>query len=167
MWSRRTWLATAASALAALAIAPRSARAETMSAARDALTTSDVVYLTPLKSNGEESACKAEIWFVPDGDSIYLVTAATAWRARAIGQGLTRARVWVGEFGTWTDAKDAFRAAPMLETVGNAVSDQDAQARVLDLMGEKYRASWLMWGPRFRNGLADGSRVMLQYRIKT
>jgi hypothetical protein len=165
MINRRNWLAATGAALAAALTTtwPRPVRANLPEATQAALRESDVIYLTPLKADGAESRCKAEIWFVEDEGAMYLVTSAQAWRARAIAQGLTRARVWVGEFGTWTDAKDAFRAAPMLETVGSRVTDEQAQARVLERMGEKYRLSWLVWGPRFRNGLADGSRVMLQY----
>lgn len=161
--TRRTFVATTAAALAALVTSPRAARAAVSADAAAALAKSDVVYLTPLKRSGEESTCKAEIWFVEHAGAIYLVTSASAWRARAIGLGLTRARIWVGEFGTWTDAKDAFRAAPTFEATGNVVSTAEDQSRVLSIMGEKYRTSWLVWGPRFRSGLTDGSRVMLQY----
>jgi hypothetical protein len=44
------------------------------------------------------------------------------------------------------------------------VKDADSQTSVLDAMGDKYPLEWVIWGPRFRNGLADGSRVMLRYQ---
>ncbi len=163
VFTRRSFMASTAATLAAVVALPRSARAALAADTLKALTDSDVVYLTPLKRSGAESTCKAEIWFVEDNGAIYLVTSASAWRARAIGKGLTRARIWVGEFGTWTDAKDAFRAAPTFEADGSVVATTEDQGHVLAIMGEKYRASWLVWGPRFRNGLADGSRVMLRY----
>jgi len=150
--------------VALLASAPLlRAQTELPAATRSALEESDVVYLTPLKSNGEESRCKAEIWFVAHQGGIYVVTSAEAWRARAVRQGLNRARVWVGEFGAWTKANDAFRNAPTLEVSGQLVTESNQQSGVLDAMGAKYRLEWVVWGPRFRNGLADGTRVMIRY----
>ena len=35
---------------------------------------------------------------------------------------------------------------------------------VLQRLGKKYADEWATWGPRFRNGLASGQRVMLRYR---
>ncbi len=163
MLTRRTWIGLMASALPAALVWPRTAHAGLPEATRTALANSEVVYLTPLKSDGAESKCKAEIWFVEDGGSVFVVTASTAWRARAIAKGLTKARLWVGDFGTWTKANDAFRSAPMLETVGSVVTEADVQSRVLGHMGEKFRSGWLVWGPRFRDGIKDGSRVMLRY----
>ncbi len=42
------------------------------------LSTSDLVYLSPIKSNGKESACQAEIWFVYDGADVYVCTGSRA-----------------------------------------------------------------------------------------
>ena len=160
MITRRTFVA--GSALApALFIAPR-----LWADATAALQSSKLVYLTPLKSDGEESRCKAEIWFAFQDNAVYVVTQADAWRAEAVRQGLTQARIWVGDFGVWTDAEDAFRAAPQLETTASLETDADAQARVLQNMGEKYADDgWGRWGPRFRSGLDDGSRVMIRYAL--
>ena len=36
--------------------------------------------------------------------------------------------------------------------------------RALEAFGAKYADEWGSWGPRFRDGLADGSRVLLRYR---
>ena len=45
------------------------------------------------------------------------------------------------------------------------ITDQDIQSSVLEIMGTKYSGEWRTWGPRFRNGLADGSRVMIRYEV--
>lgn len=131
-----------------------------------ALASSKLVYLTPLKSNGEESRCKAEIWFaVADGD-IFVVTPPDAWRAQAVSRGLPLARMWVGEFGVWTSADGAFRQAPEIMTRAALETDPAMQARVLENMGAKYaNDGWQRWGPRFKQGLADGGRVMIRYVI--
>ena len=125
--------------------------------------TSDLIYLTPLKSNGGESRCQGEVWFQAHQNALYVVTAAGAWRAEAVRRGLARTRVWVGDVGTWSDSDGAYRELPQLELTGSLVIEPGVQAAVLDKMGDKYSMSWLVWGPRFRDGLADGSRVMLRY----
>ena len=163
MITRRTILQLAGAALAAGSVPMRAATPVTASPAQDALGKSDLVYITPLKSGGAESACHAEVWFAFDGASVFVVTSSKAWRARAVTLGLNQARLWVGEYGEWKDAEEAYRKAPELLATAALIEDPQAQTRALDLFGEKYRLEWLVWGPRFRNGLKDGSRVMLQY----
>jgi len=132
-------------------------------AALQALAKSDTVYITPLKQDSSESRCHAEVWFVFDGTDLFVVTSSKAWRARAIKRGWNQARMWVGEFGNWKKAKDAYRKAPQLLAAGVLITDADKQKQVLDQFGDKYRLEWIYYGPKFRNGIADGSRVMLKY----
>lgn len=132
----------------------------------DKLETSQLVYITPIKSNGEESRCKAEIWFAHHDGAVFVVTPPETWRAEAVGKGLTRARLWVGEFGVWTQADGAFREAPEFMATASIETQADVHARVLTAMGGKYaETGWGRWGQRFRDGLADGSRVMIRYAI--
>lgn len=139
---------------------------QTGDATKEALATSRLIYLTPLQSDGSESACKGEVWFMYDGDSeIAVVTQYGAWRANAIRKGLTMARIWVGEYGVWTDADDAFREGPELTLTGELLTDAEEQRAVLNKMGVKYADEWPVWGPRFKNGLRDETRVMLRYTI--
>jgi hypothetical protein len=160
MVTRRAFLGGAAGSLL-LASAPRAAVAQ---APAQALQDSDLIYLTPLRGDGSESRCQAEVWFVYDGADIFVVTATGAWRARAIRQSRDRARIWVGDLGNWQRTDGAYRSLPVIEGRGELVADADVQAAVLDRFADKYPISWFRWGPRFRNGLADGSRVMLRYR---
>jgi hypothetical protein len=139
------------------------ARAAAPAAAATGLETSQLVYLTPLKADGSESTCHSEIWFQAYEGDVYVVTATEAWRARAIRAGLTKARIWVGDFGPWKESKDAFRQAPTFLATGSVVSDAAVHDAVLKRMGEKYASGWLTWGPRFRNGIESGTRVMLKY----
>lgn len=162
MISRRTFV-TAATLTPALPLFGRVAWSADASAA---LETSKLIYLTPIRSNGEESRCKAEIWFAYHGGDCFVVTPPDAWRAEAVGRGLTRARFWVGEFGIWTSADGAFRQAPERMATASLEADGNVQARVLDTMGEKYADDgWTRWGREFREGLVDGSRVMIRYAI--
>lgn len=159
MMNRRASLRTLG-LLAAAAALP--VRAQTLPAAAD---TSELIYLTPLKSDGGESQCQSEVWFARDGLSLYVVTAHDAWRAQAVRQGLTRARIWVGNVGVWSSSDGRYRDLPMVEGAASLETDTLRHAAVLALMGQKYTREWPTWGPRFRDGLADGSRVMLRYQI--
>lgn len=161
MITRRTVLRAGAS-LVAMTILP--ARLFAQSIPVSAMQASDLIYLTPIRSDGSESKCQAEIWFVADGSDMYVVTSSASWRARAIGKGLTNARIWVGDVGQWQKADNKYRSLPQLETEGLLVVDESDQARILELFADKYSMSWLLWGPRFKNGLEDGSRQMFRYR---
>lgn len=163
--TRRRLLA-AAGAGAAWLLLPRSARAADFAlsdAARAALAASPLVYVSPLKRDGSESACHAEMWFVADGGDVLVVTAAERWRARAIRRGLGRARLWVGDFGVWTRSGGRFRSAPSFLAGASLEADAAVRERALAAYGQKYPDEWDKWRPRFRDGLADGSRVLIRY----
>ena len=165
MTTRRTILA-GISLAPAIPLLTRAAWAGEVATPEDKLETSRLVYLTPIKSNGEESRCKAEIWFAHDAGNVYVVTPPDAWRAQAVRQGLTRARIWVGDFGVWTQADGAFRDAPEFMATASIETDAAVHARILETMGGKYAdTGWSRWGPRFHEGLVDGSRVMIRYAL--
>jgi hypothetical protein len=150
---------------AATALLPRLARASALEgAARAALGTSPLVYVTALKRDGSESHCHAEVWFVRDGDSALVVTGADRWRAVAIGRGLTRARLWVGDHGVWSPSEKSYQASPSFLAEASLEKAPAQHDHALTLFGSKYTKEWGSWGPRFKNGLADGSRVLIRYR---
>ena len=165
MITRRTILAGIALA-PAFPLLTRAAWAGEEATASNALDSSPLVYLTPIKSNGDESRCKAEIWFAHDAGHDYVVTPPDAWRTEAVGRGLVRARLWVGDFGVWTRSDGAFREAPEFMATASIEKDAAVHARILETMGSKYAATgWSNWGPRFQKGLVDGSRVMIRYAL--
>jgi hypothetical protein len=135
-------------------------------AAQSAIETSKLIYITPIKSDGKESACHAEVWFYADGEDLLVVTKPELWRSRAIERGLDRARIWVGDHGVWKSSDSAFRKSPsFLARAKHISSDTEAVERTLKAMGTKYAGEgWSTYGPRFEKGLADGSRVLLRYR---
>jgi len=125
---------------------------------------SHLIYISPFKSDGALSRCQAEVWYVQDGADMYVVTASNAWRARAISRGLQRTQVWVGDVGQWQRSGGRYKNLPALQASGSRIDDAVEQVRLLEKFGAKYSDEWGTWGPRFRNGLADGSRVMLRYQ---
>ena len=129
-----------------------------------ALERSPFVYLSPIKTDGQTSKCQAEVWYVYDGADVIVVTDARAWRARAVRNGMARARIWVGDFGVWTSANGAYKNAPTFDGAAVIESNPASHALALQRFGAKYPGEWSTWGPRFKKGLADGSRVMIRYR---
>jgi len=165
--SRRRFLESSAAGLLLAALGPAALlRADTSAlgpAHRKAMAESPLVYVTPLRSDGGESRCHAEVWFVADGDDILVVTNPERWRAAAIQKGLDRARVWIGDYGIWKKSEGRFKQAPTLLVHGRIDKDRAVHARALEKFGAKYSDGWSKWGPRFRKGLADGSRVLIRY----
>ena len=94
---------------------------------------------------------------------MYVVTGSGAWRSVAVKQGLTSAQVWVGDVGMWQQSNGSYKALPSMMTQVSFETNGVNHARLLEKFGNKYSAEWGTWGPRFKNGLADGSRVMLKY----
>lgn len=163
--TRRRFLSLAAAGAAAWLL-PRRGGAlafELPAAAREALAASPLVYVSPLKKDGSESTCHGEVWFVQDGADALVVTAADRWKARSLRDGRGRARLWVGDFGVWTSAGEKYRSAPTFVAAVSLDADPAVRERALAAFGGKYAAEWGKWGPRFRDGLADGSRVLLRY----
>ena len=159
MINRRRYLQISAGA--AVAAATPFVRGRELPAA---VAESDLIYLTPIRSDGTESRCQAEIWFVHDRGDLVVVTASDAWRARAVERGLKSTRIWIGDVGEW-NSKARYKKLPVV--MANASIDRDpaTHTRVLGRFGEKYPLQWMLWGPKFENGLTDGSRVMLRYHL--
>jgi len=171
--SRRDFLASSA-AVATTLLLPQRLLAEPdasdatrlSEAARSAASKSPLIYVTPLKRDGSESRCHAEVWFAVDGNDLLVVTDPKRWRAAAIAKGLDQARIWIGDYGVWKHAEGRFREAPSFVATASLDSDRDAHARALVTLGKKYSDEWSKWGPRFEQGLASGKRVMIRYQPK-
>ena len=134
-----------------------------LSAPLQAAEESELIYLSPVKSDGNLSKCQAEVWFVQDGSDMYVVTDKSAWRSQAVMQGLTNTQVWVGDVGLWQRSNGKYKELPSLMASASFETNGARHAALLTKFGSKYSREWSTWGPRFKEGLANGSRVMLKY----
>ena len=159
MLKRRTFM-QAAIAGAGLSLLPKS-HADTVG---KALQDSDLIYLTPIQSNGKESSCQSEIWFVLEGRDIFVCTGTTSWRAKAPGLGLSQTRIWVGDMGNWKRTNGKYKTLPQMEANTSIITDTAVHKRALDMFGEKYPFGWIRYESEFTEGLADGTRTLLRYQ---
>lgn len=168
LWvSRRALLRGGALALGSLALPLRRARAESQElprAVREALATSRFVYISPLRSDGSESRCHGEVWFSYDRGDVLIASQSDTWKVRALGKGLARARIWVGDFGVVSRAGERYRAAPRFEAGAEFERSEAAFERLLADFARKYPEGWERWEPRFRKGWREGSRLVIRYR---
>ena len=135
---------------------------------RDALLEkSKLVYISPLKSNGEESTCHGEVWFGWLDGSVVINTGPDRWKSRAVKKGLERARIWVGDYGPWKrmlGKNEKFRQGPTFDAKAEIVKGEDALIdRLLAQYDEKYPDEIASWRDKMRKGYFDGSRVLIRY----
>jgi len=148
----------------------RRAQAEADSNAKalpELLEASPYVYLSPLRSDGEESQCHAEVWYAWLDGAVVMIVAKDRWKAKAIERGLVRARIWVGDHGRWKGLlsnNEDFRQAPSFAARGERVRDKQVLEQLLARYEDKYPAEIASWRDKMRGGYADGSRVLLRYR---
>ena len=99
-----------------------------------ALKTEKHIYVATQRVNGEWST-PAPVWFMYDGEAVYLTTAPTSHKAHRIRRG-SSVRVWVGK-------KDG----PFFEGEAQFVKDQAVVERMAQAYAQKY---WLAWLGLFR-----------------
>jgi hypothetical protein len=162
---RRRFLIGAGVALGFLAL-PRGAAAQARPLAPEtqrALETSRLVYVSPLLADGRESRCHGEVWYFADGGDAVLATSRDGWKARALRRGRDRARLWFGDFGRYRSWRDQLAGAPGCDARARFDPDPAVFERLLAAFAKKYPDEWSKWEPRFRAGVADGSRLVVRY----
>ncbi len=164
-FDRRTFL-TCCLAVAALPLARVARAADPAPDLRQALEESGLVYVSPLRADGAESTCHGEVWFGWLEGGVVLITSSTSWKARAVGRGLGRARIWVGDYGRWKrmiGRNEVFRAAPHFDARAKMVKDEALLDRLLGIYETKYPKEIAAFRDPFRKGFHDGSRVLIRY----
>jgi hypothetical protein len=121
---------------------------------QDALEKEKLVHVSPLKSNGKESRCHAEVWYFFDRGSVVIATATKGWKVQAAKLATPKARLWVGSYGT---------GAPTFLASAAIDGDPKTFERLLAAYGTRYPDEWGKWKPRFESSHADGSRTLIRY----
>ncbi len=164
MLHRRTFLA---GVLGLLAAPLQRARAAAPSdEASGALGSSRYAYVSPLRSDGSESACHGEVWFGWLDDRVVVITGSERWKARALVRGLDRARIWVGDYGAWKRlgvTNDDFRKGPTFDARARKVTDPALLDGLMAEFRRKYPDEIGKWEPKMRAGFADGDRTLIAY----
>jgi hypothetical protein len=166
--TRREWLAGAAVALGALVLFPRrllagDAKFDVGAAAQSALEKGKLVYVSPLRADGRESRCHGEVWYFWDRGAVVIATATGGWKTRAVKGGKDKARIWVGDFGPYSQAGEKLRGAPTFLASAAVDADSATFERLLASYGTRYPDEWGKWKPRFESSHADGSRTVVRY----
>jgi hypothetical protein len=159
-------LLQAAAGLGVAALLPRAGRAadfELPEATAVALARSGLVYISPLRADGQESRCHGEVWFLADRGDVLIATSPSGWKARALARGLDRARIWVGDFGRISRARPRLASAPSFRASARLDADPVAFQRLLDGYARKYERHWGHWARTFRDEYAAGTRVLIRY----
>jgi hypothetical protein len=161
---RQLMLATAASGGLALLSRPAIGKAYTLPApTRQALAESPLVYISPLKSGGEESRCHGEVWFYVDRGDVIVGSEVSTWKVRAVQGGLNKARLWVADHGPQWRALNRYRSAPNFLARVEVDSSESTYEGLMESYAQRYRDEWGAWEERFRKQYKDGTRVLLRY----
>lgn len=115
------------------------------------LETSDFVYISSTRKDGTLSR-PAEIWFMYRDGAVWIGTRPDSWRVKRIRWGRPQARISIGK-----------PDGPAFLARGELVKDTAAEKALLETYAKKYAAGWGKWEKSFRDGFADGSRVLVKY----
>lgn len=116
-----------------------------------ALNEATYIYLSSTRKDGSLSK-PAEIWFQSMNGAIYVGTRPDSWRAKRLRWGRADAKIWIGA-----------RDGPALLATGAFVTDPARYAQFCSGLAAKYPKSWPRFEKGFREGLPDGSRVLIRY----
>jgi len=146
---------------------PEAIQAGPTPAVEKLLANSEFVYVSPLRSSGQESQCHGEVWYGWFDGDVVLITARSTWKGRAFLRGLDRAKIWVGDHGIWKrwwGTNEDFRKAPSFTAKATSVRDDALMERLMKLYATKYPAEFDDWEANMRAGYASGERLLLRYR---
>lgn len=143
-------LTLVAPALAGMAADPAAAAVLTPEVEGE-LARSAYVYIATQRKDGTFGS-SAEIWFMWDGGAVWVASPPTTWRVKRIRHGRASARIVVGT-----------RSGPVFTAKGALVRDPAIYERLFATYAKKYPDGWPKFEARFRDGLKDGSRVLVRY----
>jgi len=116
-----------------------------------ALDSSKHVYVQSARKDGTLGKA-AEIWFMPYNGAVWVASPPSTYRVKRIQAGRTKAKVWIGK----TDG-------PAFNAKGSIVKDPEVNKVLLETFAKKYSDGWSSHEKNFRDGLANGARVLIKY----
>jgi len=151
--ARRIGIA-AVTLLTLVSIAAAGGAAELPEATRKELATATYVYIASQRKDGSFSK-PAEIWFMWHDGAVWVGTPPTTWRVKRIKHKRPNARIAVGK-----------PDGPTFEAVGTIVKDPKVADLLRETYAKKYPDRWPAFADKFKEGLKDGSRVLVRYTPK-
>lgn len=118
---------------------------------QQALDSSKHVYIQSERKDGSFGKA-AEIWFMPYQGAVWVASPATTHRVKRIQAGRTKAKIAVGK-----------PDGPSFAAKGSIVKDPEVNNVLFDTFAKKYPDGWSSYEKSFRDGLANGSRVLIKY----
>ncbi len=116
-----------------------------------ALDSSKYVYIQSTRKDGKLGK-PAEIWFMHHNGAVWVASPPTTYRVKRIQAGQTKAKIAAGKAdGLSFNAK------------GSIVKDPEVNKVMFEVYAKKYGSGWSSYEKKFRDGLADGSRVLIKY----
>jgi hypothetical protein len=118
------------------------------------LASSTYVYIATQRKDGSFGK-PAEIWFLHHEGAVWVGTPPTTWRVKRIKAGRTAAKIAVGK-----------PDGPSFDAVGALIDDPKVAEVMFAIYAKKYPDRWPGYEQRFRDGMKDGSRVLVKYTPK-
>ena len=140
--------------LTTLVLAVPAHATELPAAVREQLKTSPHVYISTQRKDGSFGK-PAEIWFLDHQGAVWVGTPPTSWRVKRIKSGRPNAKIAVGK-----------PDGPSFDAVGTIVNDPKVADVMFETFAKKYPDRWPGYEKRFKDGMKDGSRVLVKYTPK-
>ena len=125
--------------------------AELPASLRERLAASTYVYIATQRKDGSFGK-PAEIWFMYHDGAVWVGTPPTTWRVKRIKHHRPTVKIAVGTAD-----------GPSFEAVGTIVKDPKVADLLFETYAKKYPDRWPGYAERFKNGMKDGSRVLVKY----
>jgi len=139
----------------AVAIGVVSAHATDLPASvREQLESAKYVYIATQRKDGSYGK-PAEIWFLYHDGAVWVGSPPTTWRVKRINHHRPNAKIAVGK-----------PDGPSFEAMGSIVKDPKVADAMFATYAKKYPDRWPGYEQKFRDGMKDGSRVLVKYTPK-
>jgi len=145
---------TSSLAVAALVVALGAGAAdatELPASVREQLASATYVYIATQRKDGSFGK-PAEIWFMYHDGAVWVGTPPTTWRVKRIKHHRPNAKIAVGK-----------PDGPSFAAVGSIVTDPKVADLLFETYAKKYPDRWPGYAQKFKDGIKDGSRVLVKY----